>query len=123
MNRDDDPHSQAVRVREQLWQEKCRLVTTDFVFLEVADALSERKFRASTVAYINRLRRSASLELLPVSEAIFEQGWQLYGQRLDQNWGLTDCTSFVVMEQENIATAFTSDRHFEQAGFRRLLSP
>lgn len=121
MNKDDALHGQAVQVREQLWQEKHRLVTTDFVFLEVADALASLKFRAVTVAYIDRLRQSAALELIPVSEALFEQGWHLYKQRPDQTWGLTDCVSFVFMKQENISTAFTSDRHFEQAGFRRLL--
>lgn len=41
--------------------------------------------------------------------------------RLDKGWGLTDCTSFVVMEQEQITEAFTSDQHFEQAGFTKLL--
>jgi hypothetical protein len=30
-------------------------------------------------------------------------------------------TSFVVMTQEHITQAFTSDHHFEQAGFVKLL--
>ena len=57
----------------------------------------------------------------PVSDSLFQQGWQLYTQRLDKDWGLTDCISFVVMQQENITEAFTTDKHFEQAGFVRLL--
>lgn len=123
VNKDDYLHSQSARVREQLWQEKCRLITTDFVLLEVADALSAFRLRAGTIAYINQLRQMRSIKIFPVSEALFKQGWYLYEQRLDQNWGLTDCISFVVMNQENITTAFTSDRHFEQAGFVRLLNP
>lgn len=50
-----------------------------------------------------------------------QEGLQLYGQRLDQDWELTDCTSFVVMNRENITQAFTSNHHFEQAGFIKLL--
>jgi len=38
----------------------------------------------------------------------------------DKRWSFTDCTSFVVMRDLGIATAFGFDRNFEQAGFRRL---
>jgi len=40
---------------------------------------------------------------------------------LDKEWGLTDCISLVVMQKEQIKQAFTSDHHFEQAGFLKLL--
>lgn len=36
-------------------------------------------------------------------------------------WSLTDCSSFIVMEERGLADAMTADRHFEQAGFRALL--
>jgi predicted nucleic acid-binding protein len=54
---------------------------------------------------------------------LLEKGLALYESRLDKDWGLTDCTSFVVMQQRGITEAFTSDRHFEQAGFVRLMKP
>jgi len=44
-----------------------------------------------------------------------------YQERMDKEWGLTDCISFVVMKERKITEAFTSDRHFEQAGFTNLL--
>jgi uncharacterized protein len=34
---------------------------------------------------------------------------------------LTDCISFVVMSDREIAEAMTGDHHFEQAGFVALL--
>jgi predicted nucleic acid-binding protein len=36
-------------------------------------------------------------------------------------WSLVDCASFVVMRQQGIVEALTTDHHFEQAGFVRLL--
>jgi len=42
----------------------------------------------------------------------------LYRSRTDKNWGLTDCLSFVIMKQHALTEALTTDRHFEQAGFR-----
>lgn len=123
INKDDDLHPQAVAVRTRLQQKKPHLVTTDSIFLEVADALSSARFRAVTVSYLNRLRALSNLEVLPMSKSLLSQGWALYSNRLDQSWGLTDCISFVVMKQADITVAFTSDRHFEQAGFQRLLTP
>jgi predicted nucleic acid-binding protein len=41
--------------------------------------------------------------------------------RPDKDWSLTDCISFVVMENQDITEALTADRHFVQAGFTALL--
>jgi hypothetical protein len=64
---------------------------------------------------------NASLQIIPLSSDLLNLGWMLYSQRLDQDWGLTDCISFIVMMNEGITEAFTSDRHFEQAGFSKLM--
>ncbi len=45
----------------------------------------------------------------------------LYRARLDKDWGLTDCVTFVLMKQEGITEALTADVHFRQAGFTALL--
>jgi predicted nucleic acid-binding protein len=34
---------------------------------------------------------------------------------------LTDCTSFVMMTENNLTEALTTDEHFRQAGFKALL--
>ena len=49
------------------------------------------------------------------------RGLQLYENRADKAWGLTDCLSFVVMQEQGLTEAVTSDRHFRQAGFRALM--
>ncbi|NEN96092.1 MAG: type II toxin-antitoxin system VapC family toxin [Moorea sp. SIO3I7] len=123
VNVDDDFHRIAKQVRVRLEQDNYRLVTSYFVLLEVADALTSVRFRPQTINLLNRLKGLAGLRVIEVSQALFDAGWQLYCQRLDKDWGLTDCISFVIMEREGITTAFTSDQHFEQAGFIRLLKP
>ena len=55
------------------------------------------------------------------SPELFASGSDLYAQRLDKDWSLTDCISFVVMRERGIAEALTADHHFEQAGFTILL--
>ena len=59
--------------------------------------------------------------MLHVNSEMDEQAWQLFSQRLDKNWSLVDCSSFIVMRQYSIQEALTTDHHFEQAGFICLL--
>ncbi len=42
-------------------------------------------------------------------------------QHTDKDWTLTDCISFVIMRERNVAEALTGDHHFEQAGFVAML--
>jgi uncharacterized protein len=41
----------------------------------------------------------------------------LYAKYQDKTWGLVDCISFVVMEEQKISVALAFDRYFIQAGF------
>jgi len=52
---------------------------------------------------------------------LWNLGLELFTQRPDKSWSLTDCISFVVMQQHKVEDALTGDRHFEQAGFNALL--
>jgi hypothetical protein len=122
LNADDALYDQARQVRRTLIQHKIRLVTTEFVLLELADALSSPSSRTQTVEYVDNLRWLTILQIIPVSQTLLLEGWALYKKRTDKDWSLTDCTSFVVMAQEHISQAFTSDHHFAQAGYTKLLS-
>ena len=53
--------------------------------------------------------------------AVRRRDWRCTDMRPDKDWSLTDCISFVVMEEHGITDALTGDHHFEQAGFRALL--
>ncbi len=121
LNKRDGLHLSAKSVMSDLRQQNAWLLTTDLIFIEVADALGKPPMRQTTIAYLNRWRSFQNLDIVPINKIPLEEAWSLYYQRLDKDWGLTDCTSFVVMRQENITHAFTSDRHFEQAGFVKML--
>jgi len=45
----------------------------------------------------------------------------LFRQRSDKDWSLTDCISILVATDLGIGQAFTTDRHFAQAGLAILL--
>ena len=119
-NRRDDLHDRAIEVQKNLRRQKASLVTTEFVFLEVADAFCNLSRRTNAIQFIDALLQLPQLEIVQLSHNLLIKGWQLYKQRPDKEWSLTDCTSFVVMTEQGISQAFTSDRHFEQAGFSKL---
>jgi predicted nucleic acid-binding protein len=121
LNSRDDLHVRAVEQRKELYRNKSRLVTTEFVLLEVADALSSPLFRARVVAFLRGLQREQNVQTIPASPVLIEAGLALFGQRPDKEWSLTDCISFAVMTERALFDAFTSDHHFEQAGFHKLL--
>ena len=98
------------------------LVTTAWVITEVADGLCDRMTRESVVRLCDILQSSADVAIIPPSSELFQQGLERYRQRPDKNWSLTDCISFLVMEQRGLTEALTADHHFKQAGFTTLLA-
>ncbi len=123
LNKDDDLHNQATAVMQSLQRSNSQLITTEFIMLEVADALSQPQLRPKTIAFIDRLPAMKMVQIIDLSQHLWQAGWALYCQRVDKSWGLTDCTSFIVMQEQHLSVAFTSDKHFEQAGFTRLMKP
>jgi hypothetical protein len=122
INKDDRFHEQAKAVRDRLIASKVDFVTTDEVLLEVANSLSKRRFRRAAIRLIEAIYRSANIRVVRTDSYLWERAWALYKKSRDKDWSLTDCMSFVVMRDEGIREAFTTDRHFEQAGFVKLLS-
>jgi hypothetical protein len=120
-NKRDSLHPAAVQLMNQLQQQQSKLLTTEFVLLEVADAFCNVPTRPLVVQYLDRIRALNSLEIVPVDQVLLEAGWKFYKQRLDKDWSLTDCISFVTMAQYDSSQAFTFDHHFEQAGYVKLL--
>lgn len=97
------------------------LVTTAWVLTEVGNALSKPENRAGFISLLTTLERFNALIIEP-EPLLFRRGIELYAARSDKSWSLTDCISFVVMQEHGIREALTGDHHFEQAGFVPLLT-
>lgn len=118
----DSRHAEAIRIADDLTASNTRLVTTHAVLLELGNALSKQRYRAAATRLLNSLVADDSIEIVPLSEELFSRALHLYSERPDEEWGLTDCMSFVLMTERGITTALTADAHFRQAGFQTLLT-
>jgi uncharacterized protein len=92
-------------------------ILTEFVALAHSRGLP----RQAALSFIADLQDNAAVTVVYVDEALHRAGLTHLQQRLDKGWSLCDAVSFLLMSQHGIMDALTTDRHFEQAGFVRLL--
>ena len=119
LNADDSAHREASAFYNAF---DGQLVTTEWILTELADGLSGIPDRQAFIDFHRALRNDPTVTIVLSSNELFAAGVELYTTRPDKEWSLTDCISFVVMEREGLTDALTGDRHFEQAGFKALLS-
>ena len=121
INPQDQWHARAVEVKTAL--SAFRGVTTEAVLIEVANyfCASGKQGRATAVGVIQDILDDPEIETVPTLRDTFLSGLELYENRLDKGYSLTDCISMEAMRQEGITEVLTRDGHFTQEGFNILL--
>jgi hypothetical protein len=90
--------------------------------MEVGDALSRSVDRDVFLLLLEDIAADAATTVLPANQELFDKAVAFFAARPDKEWSLTDCTSFIVMQEQGVTEALTSDHHFRQAGFNTLLA-
>ena len=114
----DQLHAEAMAVASRL---DSAVITTDYILVELGNFLRNSRQRTIFLELEREIRLDEQCSVIPANRALQDRGLELYQQRPDKDWSLTDCISFVVMQDQNVTEALTADRHFEQAGFVPLL--
>jgi predicted nucleic acid-binding protein len=119
LNHRDQYHKKAqsfsprLRAASEVW-------ITEAILVEIGNAMSAIN-RSQAVAFIHSCYQTPNMRVVPVTTDLLRRALQLYAARADKEWGLTDCISFVVMQDQGVVDALTGDVHFRQAGYRALL--
>lgn len=119
--RTDPFHHKARAISSGIELKKAKLVTTRAIALEIGNSLAKQRQRPGAVQLLDSLDSDPRIEVVPLSDSLYRRGFDLFRQRMDKEWGLTDCISFLVMQDRGLTDSLTTDHHFEQAGFRALL--
>lgn len=107
----DSNHTKATAVA-QSWNGS--IVTTEYVLTEVANHLCSSQYgRAKFGQFLAGLEADPKTLIVESSRDLWKDGVHLYLQRVDKEWSLTDCISFIVMEQHGLSEALAADHHFE----------
>jgi uncharacterized protein len=98
------------------------IVTTDEVLAEYLTFFSTapEPLRREVAKSVRGILSNSAIRVIPQSRGSFISGLDLYAQRPDKSYSLTDCISMQTMRREGLTEVLTNDRHFEQEGFRAL---
>ena len=121
LNPNDDKHESAQRATEEMGGRK--IVTTEMVLVEVFAHVSKQGqlARSEAVKMLEGLKNDSNAEIVPQTHEQFKAAADRYAERLDKRYSLTDCASFLLMEDRGIVEALSPDRDFARAGFIPLM--
>jgi len=117
----DQYHARAVAWYQFLVRSQSTLVTTEAVLWEWLNALSNGPTRAIAAEGYRRAHADPNITVVSFDPQLVVASIELYRDRRDKDWSLTDCLSFVVMQNHGISGALTTDHHFGQANFHALM--
>lgn len=101
----DHFHQRALLLADQLEAAETRLVTTHAVLLEIGNALSKQRYRSAAIQLLDALEADPKVEIISLSAELYTRALQMYRERPDKEWGLTNCVSFIIMQDRGISEA------------------
>ncbi len=116
---DRDPH---YKLAIERYDSATFRLTHNYVMAEYAAlAQSRGRPRLETLEFLDTLVSTPEVEKVWVDRDLHVRALALLQARLDKTYSLCDAVSFLLMRQYSIDEALTTDHHFEQEGFIRLL--
>jgi uncharacterized protein len=94
-----------------------QFVTHDLILVEAFSLLTKRLHKPAALQTVGALRRSARIEVVPLTPDLLEAAWLRCERYADKEWDWIDCASFELMERRSLREALSMDHHFAQAGF------
>ena len=125
LNRLDPLHAEAARAFKHAVGQGSGRVTTNYVLSELVPLMAVRMRinRQDILTAVERIHQLQFLTIIYIDQSHDTAAWAMLRQYSDKEWSLVDAASFVVMQANGITEALTTDHHFEQAGYIRLLHP
>lgn len=97
-------------------------LTTNYVLAEyIALAAVRRMPRTLAVDFSEEILSDPSIEIVWIDFELHNRAVELIKNRRDKGYSICDAVSFCIMRDREITKSLTTDRHFEQEGFIRLL--
>ncbi|HYO16447.1 MAG TPA: PIN domain-containing protein, partial [Thermoanaerobaculia bacterium] len=89
----DEHHPRAKELADDFEHRRTRLVTTRAVLLEIGNAFSKSPLRRQAVALLESFEQDSQVEVVPLSEALYQRGFDVFRRWSDKEWSLVDCVS------------------------------
>ncbi len=116
-DRSDQHRDAALESMSRISSGQVGLITSDYILDESLTLISTRTNRRTAVAFGDLLLKSSTIQLITITGELRQIAFELFRKYADKDLSFTDCTSFALMKQLKLKTAFTFDDHFRQVGF------
>ncbi len=124
-HKNDDHHEKVSEFYKKSILKGCIPVTTDYVLAETITLLTAKTEPKGTIIFIDNILDAAKKNIIileRIDAGRWERTWQLNKKYADKPAiSFFDLSSFVVMKELRITEVLTNDRHFEHAGFKRVM--
>ena len=122
IDRRDANHAAAREAVGRLVRAGRLIVTTDYIVAETVNLANARGGKTVAVRVLDLIEQSAGIRVEWIGVERFIRTKAFFRKHADHDYSFTDCTSFIVMKEERLQEALTTDVHFVQAGFKTLMA-
>jgi len=116
-NEADQYHLPAKNCLLELQAGDVLLVTSNFVLDETYTRLRQKAGLRVAIAFGDKIQTSRQLKIVSVERKSEKRAWEIFKKYKDQTFSYTDCTSFSLMQENNLGEAFGFDKDFRIFGF------
>lgn len=118
IHKDEIFHNQAT----EYFMSYQKIFIHNYIIAEFVALANVRKIpRDKVLNFLLEMNKNKKVQMTWIDKMLHDAGMVLLETRMDKTYSLCDAVSFVVMRQYKITTSLTTDVHFEQEGFIRLL--
>lgn len=96
------------------------LYTTNYILDETMTLIRTQLGHTAATSFGEGINSSKLVNILWIMPEINSDAWHIFKKYNDKDFSYTDCTSFAIMEREEIESVFAYDRHFAQYGFQSV---
>lgn len=114
----DANHEMAQQAMRRLLRDECRISCSNLVLVETMALLQARVGLEQALEFHRRF--VPILDIVWVDQRLHEAAARRLRLRASRKVSFVDASSFVIMEELSIETAFALDDHFRQEGFTIL---
>jgi|SRR5437773_10846222 len=119
-HKDEPQHGTAI----ESYENSARRLTHNYILAEFVPLAHARGFsREKNLEFAERIVSSSEIEIIWVDNQLHREAVNLLMHRPDKTYSLCDAVSFIIMREAAITDSLTTDKHFVQEGFVRLLEP
>jgi len=111
----DNHHKRAWKVYEGLLDEGTKFLTSNSIAYEALSILKSRASYEAAKSLWDILCDSELSRNVHIDRNLEDKSVDLFWKYQDKSWGIVDCSSILLMEQEKCGIAFGYDHHFVQA--------